>query len=41
MPKINYIDKKFGVEALDKITKANAIIAEYDAQGYELTLRQV
>lgn len=41
MPKIKYIDKKFGKDAMDKIDRANTIIAEYDAQGYELTLRQI
>lgn len=41
MPKICYIAKKFGADRTDKIDKANAIIEEYKAQGYELTLRQI
>ena len=39
MPKICYIKKNFGTKALEQIQRANAIIASYDAQGYELTLR--
>lgn len=41
MPKICYRPKKFNDDRLDKITKANAIIAEYREQGFELTLRQL
>jgi hypothetical protein len=41
MPKIAYIRKRFQSRALDLITKANVIIAEYDAQGFTLTLRQI
>jgi hypothetical protein len=41
MPKICYRQKKFSADRLDKIDKANVIIAEYAAQGFELTLRQL
>ena len=41
MPKICYRPKKFSDERQDTINKANAIFAEYAAQGYELTLRQL
>lgn len=41
MPLICYVDKKFNADRRDKIAKANAIIQEYQAAGYELTLRQV
>ncbi len=39
--KIEYVTKRFGVAALKVIASANAIIAEYEAQGFELTLRQL
>ena len=41
MPKICYRPKKFNDDRLDKIAKANAIIAEYREQGFELTQRQL
>jgi len=41
MPKIRYIDKKIGGKRLATILKANQIIAEYNAQGFQLTLRQL
>ena len=41
MPKICYVKKRFGASALATITKANGIIAEYEGQGFELTLRQL
>ena len=41
MPKICYIPKRFSTERATKIEAANKIIAEYSAQGYELTLRQL
>lgn len=41
MPKIAYTLKKFGPDAAEVITKANVITAEYRAQGYDLTLRQL
>lgn len=34
MPKLAYIDKRFNVEHMNLIEKANAIIAEYQAQGW-------
>jgi hypothetical protein len=36
-----FIEKKFRESSLHIITMANAIIDEYDAQGYTLTLRQL
>ena len=39
--KIFYKSKNFRVNALDTISQANAIIVEYQAQGYDLTLRQL
>lgn len=41
MPKICYRPKKFNADRTTKIAKANEIIAEYAAQGFELTLRQL
>lgn len=41
MPKICYRPKKFSPDRVDLIAKANAIIAEYAQQGFELTLRQL
>lgn len=41
MPKIRYVKKRFSSENLDKIAKANSIIAEYQSQGLSLTLRQI
>lgn len=41
MPKICYREKKFSTDRQEKIDKANAIIEEYKAQGFELTLRQL
>ena len=41
MPKIAYRAKRFSPDRQDKIDKANVIIAEYAAQGYEITLRQL
>lgn len=41
MPKICYRRKKFSEDRMDKIVKANAIIDEFRAQGFELTLRQL
>lgn len=39
--KIAYIDKNLGPAKLRLIEWANEIIAEYEAQGYDLTLRQL
>lgn len=41
MPKIKYRTENFKPDSLAKIAKANEIIDEYTAQGYELTLRQL
>ncbi len=41
MPKIQYISKRFNSKRTAQIHQANAIIAEYAAQGFELTLRQL
>lgn len=41
MPEICYVPKRFRNATLDIIVKANAIIAEYQAQGFCLTLRQI
>lgn len=40
MPKICYVPKNFRASTLEIIVKANHIIAEYQAQGFNLTLRQ-
>lgn len=39
--KIAYIEKRFGAKTSALIRNANEIIAEYEAQGFELTLRQL
>lgn len=41
MPKVQYIEKKFGPEKLAMIDQANVIIAEYEQMGFSLTLRQI
>jgi len=41
MPKRAYKNIRFRSDSLDLIDKVNYIVAEYEAQGYELTLRQV
>lgn len=41
MPKRKYKDFDFKKSSLDIITQANAILEEYDAQGYVITLRQL
>lgn len=41
MPKICYVEKNFRKPTLDQIATANAIIDEYAAQGFDLTLRQL
>lgn len=41
MPKIAYVDKRFGAATLAVIGHANEIITTYLAQGYRLTLRQL
>lgn len=41
MPKITYVKKGFHTKSLQQIEIANAIIAEYQAQRFDLTLRQL
>jgi hypothetical protein len=41
MPKEVFVEKNFRTATLAIIEKANEIIAEYDAQGFVLTLRQL
>ena len=41
MPVKAYKNIRFRSDSLDLIDKVNYIVAEYEAQGYELTLRQV
>ena len=41
MPKIIYADKSFRPATMTTIYRANQIIAEYSAQGFSLTLRQL
>lgn len=41
MPKIEYVPKNFSADRLQMIEKVNGVVAEYQKQGYSLTLRQV
>lgn len=41
MPKICYVKRSFSAATQEVIGAANAIIGEYTAQGYDLTLRQL
>jgi hypothetical protein len=41
MAKIKYIEKRFNNSSLALIESANKIIEEYNAQGFQLTLRQL
>ena len=41
MPKIAYISKRFRASSLRTIQEADAIISEYQDEGYDLTLRQL
>lgn len=41
MPLITYIERKLSAASMDAVDHANAIIAEYQAQGFDLTLRQL
>lgn len=41
MPTIQYIEKNLSSDRLAIIDHANEIIAEYEAEGYDLTLRQL
>lgn len=40
-PRICYTERNFSAGSLATIEKANEIIADYEAQGYDLTLRQL
>lgn len=39
--KERFIPKKFGAEAVQMIALVNDILAEYEAEGYDLSLRQL
>lgn len=41
MPKICYVERRFSEASRTIIKKANEIIAEYEGQGFQLTLRQL
>lgn len=41
MPKICYVKKRFHAASVALINQCNSIIADYGAQGYDLTLRQL
>lgn len=41
MPNIQYLEKNLSAERLAIIDHANDIISEYEAEGYDLTLRQL
>lgn len=41
MPKICYVPKTFSAAHQQVIATANKILREYEAQGYDLTLRQL
>lgn len=41
MPKVQYIERKFAAKTQLVIDQANTIIEEYEADGYDLTLRQL
>ena len=41
MPRVRYADKRLRADALNIIGRSNAIIEEYAAQGFTLTLRQL
>lgn len=41
MPKIEYVARNFGAEALKLIQASSEICEEYAAQGYDMTLRQL
>ena len=40
MPKIQYKEINFRGKSLELINLVNQVVEEYQAQGYELTLRQ-
>lgn len=41
MPKICYVERRFSSESQRIVDRANAIIFEYERQGFDLTLRQL
>ena len=41
MPRITYHEKRFSATSTATIAEANKIISEYQAQGFDLTLRQL
>ncbi|MGI5201701.1 hypothetical protein ACQEU6_08975 [Spirillospora sp. CA-108201] len=41
MPRIEYVPRQFSAERMAIIRRANEICADYAAQGYDLTLRQL
>ena len=41
MPKICYVERAFSPASMAMVAKANAIVSEYAAQGFDLTLRQL
>lgn len=41
MAKIEYIPKRFNVKTQQQISRVNAILDEYEAQGFDLTVRQI
>jgi hypothetical protein len=41
MPRLRYVDKRFRRASLDVIAQADAILTQYAAQGFTMTLRQV
>lgn len=41
MPRIAYIERRFSAASMEIIDYANDIIAEYEAMGFDLTLRQL
>lgn len=41
MPRVTYVEKKFNAAHLKVIERANAVCAEYEAQGLVITLRQL
>lgn len=41
MPRICYVEKRFNRKSAERIRQANEIIVEYQAQGFDLTLRQL
>ncbi len=41
MPKIQYVQQRFNAGSRAIVAQANSIIAEYQAQGFDLTLRQL